>query len=490
MKKRKEKRRVKAAASVTSRSGNAAQFRMPRRVRDWLAEIGPVAEAEQIFDAFWREGELALLFGPSGVGKSIFAVQLAEALASGRGIEGFDMPAAARNVLYVDLVMSGMQFKRRYMIANEAGREAETFGFARRFFRERPDTTEKLAEWLRQVVKKGTFRVVIIDDLSAIKRTNDGTRETLALMRELKSLAGETGISILAIAGCERQRKGEFTDERHLGRSRVLADAADSVFALGFHPYAEGWRCLVQTRSPRSAPAVWNQSNAPSCRIDTVRAGFPEMRFDMRFEAKMDDETRALVCTIHQMRAEGSLTYQQIADRLEISVSTVGRYLKKWTPSMEPGQAGSGNVEGSDYGLEPSFDEDEKDAAYLAKEEARYLREVCMDNAGPIDRPDDGHTPGEGDVKAQTAADRHWPTDIDVTKIPFAAALGRRSVYDLPVQIDGYGRPCYVELTYDHDGRRRTWYRVNKENIISKFRLLNGTVNVTRLGPAPWLPRD
>src|SRR6476469_7132343 len=92
----KPKRKRKTAAQP---SASAPEFQMPKRVGESLADV-PAAPSICVFDAFWREGELALMFGPSGVGKSLLAVQVADALASGRGIDGFEMPAARHNVLY------------------------------------------------------------------------------------------------------------------------------------------------------------------------------------------------------------------------------------------------------------------------------------------------------------------------------------------------------------------------------------------------------
>ena len=60
---------------------------MPRRANDAFAMIdGP--ELPMLFDSFWQPAELALLFGHPGVGKSLLAVQIAEAIARGNRILG------------------------------------------------------------------------------------------------------------------------------------------------------------------------------------------------------------------------------------------------------------------------------------------------------------------------------------------------------------------------------------------------------------------
>lgn len=461
----KRKLTKKRAASAPAA---AADFPTPRRVGEIMAAAGPVEPIRQIFDAFWREGELALLFGPSGVGKSLLAVQLADALSSGRVIGGFQMPITGRNTLYVDLVMSDLQFKRRYMVRSEDGKEAKSYKFPHRFFRGRPNDLNKFAEWLRLVIKRNNYRAVIIDDLSAIKRTHDGTRETLALMLELKRIKDETGVSILVIARADLAKKGGLTDERDLGRSRVLADVADSVFSLGFHRRDAAKRCLVQTRS-RNAPIVWNESNAPVCTVETTEAGILGLSFDSRFSG-IDDETRELICKVHRLRTDGGLKLKDIAEQLEISTATVSRMLKRWSPTLE--KAG----EGSSGGSEEANDDDE----WTSVEEEQYLREIGQAHLIDRDRPH----------RSNRDLSSGEPRGPDLGRIPFGAGMSMRSVYDLPSYTDKFGVTYYVEEYQHHTNRPLIFYHVNKQgNIVKHVRKLNWIV-CQNLGPAPWLPRQ
>ena len=74
-------------------SAEISQSRTLRRANDAFA--GGVTPPRPLFGEFWREGELALLFGAAGTGKSLLAVQLAESLA--RGLRP-DAPNAAGHV--------------------------------------------------------------------------------------------------------------------------------------------------------------------------------------------------------------------------------------------------------------------------------------------------------------------------------------------------------------------------------------------------------
>src|SRR6187401_2800167 len=62
------------------------------------------AYSEELFGPLWRVGEVALLSGPRGVGKSILAVQIAESIARGRPVLPMPRgksPRRGEKVLYV-----------------------------------------------------------------------------------------------------------------------------------------------------------------------------------------------------------------------------------------------------------------------------------------------------------------------------------------------------------------------------------------------------
>ena len=300
-----------------------------RKANEFIFDVRHLKPPEKLFDEFWREGELALLFGPQGKGKSVLAVQVAEAIARGKAIDGFEMSEKRHKVLYVDLRLSNKQFGWRY------SNEGRQYKLSENLYRDRPPLDKPLCEWLREKIKKSGFRVVVIDDLSAVRMTFDGTRETLKLMRELKQLKDELDVSVLVIASSQEQRKGELISESHMLRSRVLCDAADSVFAIGVHAGNPTFRYLVQTRS-QSAAMKWQAGNVPVCSIERSDDGFLSMEFDERFVAEIDEETRQLICSIKRRR-DAKVRWRSIAEELGIARSTAHRLHKKWTKALENG---------------------------------------------------------------------------------------------------------------------------------------------------------
>ncbi|MEO7155928.1 MAG: AAA family ATPase [Vicinamibacterales bacterium] len=415
--------------------------------------LGP---PEKLFDEFWREGELALLFGPQGTGKSILAVQVAEAIARGRGIDGFGMTEKRHKVLYVDLKLSEKQFGMRYST------DGKQYKLSENFYHDRPDGDEDLVKWLRGMVTERGFRVIVIDDLSAVRQTFDGTRETLKLMRELKRLKEELDVSILVLASSQEQRKGELISETHLQRSRVLCDAADSVFAIGVHAGNANFRYVVQTRS-LSGPMKWNVSNGPVCRIKHSDEGLLGMAFDERFVAEIDEETRDLICNI-KARRDAGVSYRAIAEELGIARSTAFRLHKKWTAALE------------------------KDLVVEHESEPPVVTGGPLGDT-PVDPPErKAADQKNADAVVESKPTRYhgWFRHCDIDAIPFLGALKRIHVTDLKRGVDGYGRERFIEKEEEHNGRPILWYQYNSDgNLYRKERDSLG-ITLKRL-ESPWI---
>src|SRR5690348_11735153 len=148
---------VKIFMNVAELTTASKEGLRPRRANERVREFRGASRPEMLFDEFWRECEMALMFGPPGVGKSVLAVQICDALARGAGIDGFRMPSKRQKVLYVDLKLSPEQFRQRYL---RDGSEA-SYRFSQNLYCDRPDDQARLVEWLRNVTVENQFRVVV-----------------------------------------------------------------------------------------------------------------------------------------------------------------------------------------------------------------------------------------------------------------------------------------------------------------------------------------
>lgn len=286
----------------------------PRRAKDAVKgrERKP---PEALFDAFWRTGELALLFGEPGAGKSVLAVQIADSLARGTRLLSPDAPLKKRiKTLYIDLVLSEKQFRERY----------SGYKFAGDLYRETPLEGGDLFEFVAAMVARYGFKAVIIDDLSLVSRTADGTQEALALMHALRQMAVEMSVSILVLADAYPFVYENQSPERGLRRSRILCGVADSVFAL-----YDGK--VIQTRS-RSGEKVWTAKNKLCCRIEELEDGMLGMVLE---PPEIDHATREQIVDIKRMHDTDGMTFRQIAAQIEISKSQAQRLYSQCTPKMD-----------------------------------------------------------------------------------------------------------------------------------------------------------
>jgi len=431
----------------------------------YAKHLGP---AKLLFGEFWREGELSLLFGPSGVGKSVLAMQIADGISRGSGVSGFKMTAKRQKVLYVDLRFSGRQFSTRYSSDVPRNGSFRPFRFSENLFRHRPDPDVDLYKWLRDLVIENDFRTVVIDDLSAVRKTCDGTRETLALMRDLRRLNDEFHTSILVLAGCREPLGKGLVTESDMQRSRMLCDAADSVFAVGRHLRHPEHAYIIQTRS-LNAGTVWNESNAPVGSLTKIDGNFLGFTIDERFQPKFDEKKVDLICNVNGAHKNGA-TLREIADIFETSKSTVARLLKLFRPTMLDGytldKSEYDEYEEAESELETSIVpvEDQNDAGSDVQEAEESCEQLLT-----LDRAE-AEPPPEPLPRLET------PKDI-------LLALGMRRTFDKNA------REIFVERE-DAKGHQFVWYRFHAKDkhspsdLLSRFESRSNGINATRVdGP-------
>ncbi len=268
-------------------------------VNDWLRAHKPAYRPEYLFGDVWRPGEVTVLAGETGVGKSILAVQIAESITRGKmpfrepHYEIQFGPAAppikqlfprprSQRVLYLDLETSPAKMRERYTCPSPIpGKLPVRYRFATWF--ERSGYVENIkvpdhfrgdmARFLRHSVElaiRGTeANVIIVDDLASLEPSNPRANGPARWMRRFRHYAAVSGFSFLILThlkssppyqGRVAALRGRGGSLRHLSLNGLtlghqIAELADTVIAIGRTTYGPEYRYIKILKSKNLAPS-------------------------------------------------------------------------------------------------------------------------------------------------------------------------------------------------------------------------------------------
>ena len=292
-----------------------------------------------LFDAFWLEGELAFLFGSTNVGKSILAVQIADAISRGAKIACFDGPKKPMRVCYFDFELTESQFFHRYSDENGNVRL-----FSDNFLTSEidPNTTppsdinfqDLILEEIERTIIERQIEVVVIDNLTALLSNIAETKNALELMHKLRLLKLRRNVSMLVIGHTPKRDLSRPLTKNDMAGSMHLMNFCDSAFAIGESLKESNVRYLKQIKT-RNAEYKYGSENVVTFRI--VKNGcylcFEFIGFDdekehlrARTEAEMNELDKKIIA-LHQ--SDPNLSYAEIAKQLNTSKMRVSRVLKK-----------------------------------------------------------------------------------------------------------------------------------------------------------------
>ena len=178
-------------------SGNTIRLASQR-----LEDARGLSGVKRLFSVIWQSNELHMLFADTGIGKSILAVGLADALSKGNNFLNQENDHDPLTVLYYDFEMSDRQFRRRYSDENSVDH-----AFSSRFYIDTIDVPsliikhpkKKLDEILFQKIRHDitilNAEVLIIDNLTYLNTfSTQETQVAMETMKRLTELKNEFGI--------------------------------------------------------------------------------------------------------------------------------------------------------------------------------------------------------------------------------------------------------------------------------------------------------
>ena len=322
--------------------GNNGLFKI-RTASDWIGESQKRPAPKMLFGEFWFEGEICILFADTNTGKSILAVQIADAISRGRAIDGLPLGTNPQTVIYFDFELSDKQFEARYS-EKRFGSEyfSNPFQFHSNLLRAEIDADADIDHGFADfeaylhislsaaIVSTGS-RVLIIDNLTYLKNETERARDALPLMKYLKRLKSRYDLSILALAHTPKRDHSKPITRNDLQGSKMLINFCDSSFAIGESCKDAGLRYLKQIKV-RNAEMRYDSENVYLCQIvkpdNFLRFEFKGFGSEREHLRVLSDGDRENLIARAKTLSETGQSQREIANELGISVSTANKYIR------------------------------------------------------------------------------------------------------------------------------------------------------------------
>ena len=293
------------------------------KAQDVVNKNKNLPDLSKLFGTLWQSGELAILAGDTGIGKSLLAVEILDVISSGKN-KLLDQDVNYHDlVAYFDFELSDLQFSKRY-------REHQ---FDPKFFRSRFNydcenvelfSIKNLLDKVREIGAKA----IVLDNISSTSlRPTQETDVALELMRELKKLTLE-GISCLAIAHTPKFSNIGSLEINHMAGSKVLANFADSIFFINRSRENFSYRYIKQVKARNSE----QMEDVIVCNIEENNGdlGFRFIRYDdesNHLYSPKEKDRETLKEEALALKSDGK-SIREIAKILGISKSKTQRLLK------------------------------------------------------------------------------------------------------------------------------------------------------------------
>ncbi len=407
-----------------------------------------------LFGDLWLEGELSVLFGEPGCGKSLLAVQIADSIASGNRLKRHYKAPRRQKVVYVDLESHPTQFCRRYDYDDdERGSKLYKFPANLTFIGPAAGAAADIAV-IGERVKALGAKVLIIDNIGHLMKNRTST-EAARVMHELRRLTRVDGISILLLVHGMPGNLRRGIEASDMPFAAVMTGLADNIFAIG-HVSGDPAGRYIKHIKPGSAPLTFGAAHVPWCRIKK-RANFTY--FDFRGFAReavlrtSDNDRREwqLIERIGELKDSG-MSVRDIGRVIEMSKSSVQRYLTMLDDDVNIARRRCAVHEQPPMDADFEDDEDEDTDYDLSDPEEEELPE--LPEWDPEVEEDESCRTVEDPDFAVFGVGPAVPEPADPTSTPNPL---------LERDVDPNGREIFVEKR-DSNGRRLVWYLAETNN--------------------------
>ncbi len=294
-----------------------------------IAEAAMRPNPRQLYQELWYEGEVCCLFSDSNLGKSIYAVQMADSIAT------------LRPVLLVDCELTDKQFQMRYTDIDTGVMHI----FPELLYRAEinPNTLDvkdyetKIFHHIEAAAQHMKCNIIIIDNLTYLCNSSDKGVDAGLFMMKLMNLKKKYGWSLLIIAHTPKRSLMSPITQNDLAGSKKLYNFFDSVFAIGKSAKDSRLRYVKQLKV-RAGEFRYDSSNVIVYEIEKTD-GFVHFEFKEfstekeHLKERTEKEITSTHRNVHELKSQGKST-REIAAYLGLSKSKVDRLIHTPLPSV------------------------------------------------------------------------------------------------------------------------------------------------------------
>ena len=313
--------------------GGAAEIGMLtlKSANQTIEDASKRPDPEQLYLELWYEGEVCCLFADSNLGKSIFAVQMADEI------------ALKHKVIYVDCELSDKQFQLRYCNPETNERHIFPDNLVRAevnpYAIGAENYEDAIIRDIEAAAEKTGTKVIIIDNLTYLCNSSDKSVDAGIFMMKLMALKKKKDLSLLIIAHTPKRDLSSPITQNHLAGSKKLYNFFDSVFAIGMSAKDNRLRYIKQVKV-RAGAFTYDASNVIVYEIDKEQ-GF--LKFNFREYATEEEHLRHREtpevndneARILELSKQG-LSCRKIADQVGLSKSMVNNIINKHKDDEQP----------------------------------------------------------------------------------------------------------------------------------------------------------
>ena len=258
-----------------------------KSANEWMDIAKNQPMPNELFGPFWCEGELCILFGDTGSGKSLLSVQIADGITKGISTGNLSMAATPQKVLYFDLEQSPKQFEiRASQIMNNKCFNPYIFSDKLTRVEIQPGVTPDGEMSYQQffdiefgrIIDRINAKIIVVDNLTKIVGTDtDQSKTAKPLMDKLYNLKRSKGLSILAIEHTKKTDSSRRISFNDLQGSKMKANLCDSSFAIGKSTKASTTRYIKQMKY-RNGDYDYTADNVIEYRINNA-SNFTQFEF-------------------------------------------------------------------------------------------------------------------------------------------------------------------------------------------------------------------